>query len=119
MSLSRVTISTRLVEAAGSATAYFHRLLNDIIDSLNGVSGQSGVTTVSPNGSGDVTVTHGYAAPGHPPAIATSVVQPSGTTAFHPQIVSVTSTALTVRLFDMAGAPLVSGSYALAWRVSG
>lgn len=117
--ISRVQIATQLVEMARSATAYFHRLLNDIIDTLNGQSGQSGVSTVSPNGSGDVTVTHGFSVPGHPPTLAQCTVQPSGGTFFLPQIMSVTSTTLTVRLFDAAGAAITTGSYSLAWKVAG
>jgi hypothetical protein len=119
MSISRVSIQSQLVEMARSPTAYFHRLLNDIIDTANGQSGQSGVSTVSPDGSGDVAITHGFAVPNHPPTLAQCSVQPSGGTFFSPQIMSVTSTVLTVRLFDGSGAAITTGSYDLAWKVAG
>jgi hypothetical protein len=117
--ISRLQIVTQLVEKVGGATSFFHRLINDIIDSLNGQVGSSGVSSLSPNGSGIATVTHGFAVPGHPPTIGLSSVQPTGTTAFVVQIQSLTTTTLTVKLFDMAGSALTSGTYDVAWKVAG
>lgn len=119
MSIQRVWIGTALVEKAGSATAYFQRLLLDIIDTLNGQSGASGVATVAPNGSGDATITHGFSVPGHAPTIGQCLAFPTGATAFVVQIQSVTATSLNIRLFDMAGAAITTGSYNVAWKVSG
>lgn len=117
--IDRVWIGTQLVEKAGSATAFFQRLLLDIIDSLNGQVGMSGVATVTPDGSGDATILHGFSVPGHPPSISQSAVYPTGTTAFVVQIQSVTATNLNIRLFDMAGAAITSGTRDVAWKVSG
>ena len=119
MTIASVQITTALVEISRSATSYFHRLLNEIIDTLNGQSGQASTATVSPDGSGLATILHGYSVTGHPASIGQSSVQPTGSTAFHVQIVSVTGTELTVKLFDMAGAAITSGSYSIAWKVAG
>ena len=117
--IQRLNITTRLVEAAGSATSYFHRLVLEIIDSLNGQVGASGVATVTPDGSGDATILHGFSVPGHPPSIGQSAAYPTGATAFVVQIQSVTATNLNIRLFDMTGAAITSGSRDVAWKVAG
>jgi len=117
--ISNTQISTQLVELTGAASAYFHRLLNDIIDTLNGVSGNAGVATVSPNGSGQAVISHGFSVRGHPVVLARCTVFPVGTTAFVVQPVSVDETGLTVKLFDMAGAAITTGSYSVSWRVGG
>lgn len=119
MSIQRVWIGTALVEKAGSATAYFQRLLLDIIDSLNGQVGASGVATVTPDGSGNATILHGFSVPAHAPTIGQCAVFPTGATAFVVQIQSVTATSLNIRLFDLTGAAITSGSYSVAWKVSG
>lgn len=117
--ISGTQIATQLVEKVGSATAYFHRLLNEIIDTVNGVSGNAGVETVSPDGSGLATIAHGYSVNGHPVSVARSSATPTGSTAFVVQIVSIDPTEMTVKLFDMAGAAITTGSYDVAWRVGG
>lgn len=117
--ISTAQIVTRLVEATGAATAYFHRLLNDIIDVANAVDGKTGVETVTPDGSGLATIAHGYAVAGRPATLSRCVVQATGTTAFAAQLISVDADELTVKLFDMAGAAITTGSYDVAWKVSG
>lgn len=112
-------IANRLVEATGAATAYFHRLLNEIINILNGQVGRSGLETLTPDGSGLATITHGYQVTGQPVAIGQCSVVATGSTAFHVQIVDVTATELQLKLFDMAGAALTTGSWPVAWKVAG
>lgn len=114
-----IQIRNLLVEKVGSATSYFHRLLTDIIDALNGQIGSSGVSSVTPNGSGIATIAHGFSVTGHPATIGKSSVGATGSTAFIVQIQSLTSTTLTVKLFDMAGVAITAGSYDVAWKVSG
>lgn len=78
-----------------------------------------GVTTVTPNGSGDVTIPHGYVSTEYPmPTMAASSLLPTGTTFFHPQMTSVDATNIYARLFDAAGAPITTGSYAIAYRAA-
>ncbi len=117
--ISTVQIVNRLVDAAGAATAYFHRLLNEVIETVNGLSGASGVDTVAPDGSGLAVISHGYAASGRPVSLSRSTVLPTGTAAFLVQIVSVDSDELTIKLFDLTGAAITTGSYDVAWRVGG
>lgn len=117
--ISNAQIVSVLVDAAGTATSYFHRLLNEIIDTLNGQSGQSGTAAVIPNGSGVATIPHGFQISGHPASLGQCSVYASGTTAFHVQLVSVSSSILTVKLFDMAGVALTSGSWPIVWKVAG
>lgn len=117
--ISNSQILNQLVGATGSATAYFHRLLNDIIDTLNGVAGQGGVVDGEPDGSGLVAIAHSYSVNGHPASLSRCSALPTGTTVFHVQMVSVSSTALNVKLFDMAGAAITTGTWPMAWRVAG
>lgn len=117
--ISSAQIATRLVEATGAATAYFHRVLNDIIDTLNGVAGGAGVETVTPDGSGIAVILHGYSVTGHPISLGRSDARPTGATPFLVQVVSVDATELTVLLTDNTGAPITTGSWDVAWRVGG
>ncbi len=117
--ISAVQILTRLVEMTGAPTAYFHRLLNEMIDTINGVSGNAGVATVTPDGSGVATIAHGYSANGKPATLARCEAKATGATAFFVQLVSVDATNLTVVLLDTTGAAITAGSWDVAWRVGG
>ncbi len=81
--------------------------------------GSYGLATVTPNGSGDVTIPHSYVTGDYPPALGACTMTPTGTTFFHPQMTSVDGSNLYARLFDAAGVPITSGSYVVAFRVAG
>jgi len=80
------------------------------------LNGQAGVALVLPNGSGDASIFHNIAF--NPGTLGACAVFPTGTTFFHVQMLSVDSSNLNVRLFDAAGAPITSGTWPIAYRVT-
>lgn len=81
--------------------------------------GSYGLTSVTPDGSGDVTIPHSYVTGDYAPTLGACTITPTGTTFFHPQMTGVDGTNLYARLFDAAGAPITTGSYTVAFRVAG
>lgn len=95
-------------------------LTSDLIDYANQsvfyLSGDAGVVAATPNGSGDVAIFHNFGT--DPGTLGSCRAFPTGTSAFHVQMLSVDADYLNIRLFDMAGAPITSGTWDVAWQIT-